>query len=124
MTADIAIRPSVYAILILGGTLGAASDAVLNQWARTGKLGWLLAAYGSWLIVATLLGLVLRWGYFEFGAGIVLFLMVNSAGALVFDRLLFGGRLSAWGWVGVGLAVAAIACIELGRSHNGPAAGP
>ena len=123
MTADNVNRPAVYAVLIVAGMLGAASDAVLNQWARTGKFGWLLAAYASWLAVATLVGLVLRWGYFEFGAGIVLFLLVNSAGALVLDRTLFGGKLSPWGWVGVGLAVAAIACIELGRSHTGTSAG-
>ena len=119
MSPDNPYRLSVYVVLVLAGMLGAASDAVLNQWARTGRLGWLIAAYMSWLIVATLLGLILRWGYFGFGAGIVLFLLVNSVGALVLDRTLFGGRLSAWGWAGIGLAVAAIMCMELGRSHSG-----
>src|SRR5438105_3491912 len=119
MSPDNPYRLSVYVVLVLAGMLGAASDAVLNQWARTGRLGWLIAAYMSWLVVATLLGLILRWGYFGFGAAVVLFLLVNSVGALVLDRTLFAGKLSAWGWVGVGLAVAAIVCIELGREHPG-----
>lgn len=108
-------RVVVYAVLVVAGLLGAASDAILNQWARTDRLGWLLAAYVAWLAVATLLGLILRWGYFGFGAAVALFLLVNSIGALVLDRTLFSGRLSAWGWVGVGLAITAIMCIELGR---------
>ena len=80
-------------------------------------MAWLLAAYLSWLVVATLLGLILRWGYFGFGTAVVLFLLVNSVGALILDRTLFSGKLSVWGWVGVGLAVASIVCIEMGREH-------
>lgn len=109
---------AVYALLIGAGLLGAGSDALLNQWAKTGRLAWLLAAYLAWLIVATMLGLILRWGYFGFGAAVVLFLLVNSLAALILDRTLFDGRLSWWGWIGVGLAIAAIVCIELGRNHS------
>jgi hypothetical protein len=76
-----------------------------------------LSAFASWLVVATLLGLILRLGYFSFGAAVVLFLLVNSVGALALDYVLFRARLTAWGWTGVGLAVAAIACIEIGRAH-------
>jgi len=118
MPTDSPNRVAVYAVLVAAGLLGAGSDALLNQWAKTGRLAWLLSAYGAWLLVATLLGLILRWGYFGFGAAVVLFLLVNSLGALVLDRALFAGRLSAWGWVGVGLAVAAIVCIEMGREHS------
>lgn len=124
MPPDGPSRVAVYSVLVAVGALGAISDAVLNQWAKTGRLSWLLAAYASWLVVATLLGIILRWGYFSFGAGVVLFLLVNSVGALVLDYLLFSGRLTAWGWVGVGLAVAAIVCIELGRVHQSPTSGP
>jgi multidrug transporter EmrE-like cation transporter len=114
----VGVRLAIYAILALAGILGAASDAVLNQWARNGRLGWLLAAYVSWLVVATLVGMILRMGYFGFGAAVVLFLLVNSVGAIILDRVLFGGRLSLMGWVGIGLAFAAIVCIELGRDHS------
>lgn len=119
MPADTPSRLVVYAVLVFAGLLGAASDAVLNQWTKTGRLAWLLGAYALWLAVATLLGLILRWGYFGFGAAVVLFLLVNSVGALVLDRTLFSGKLSPLGWVGVGLAVAAIVCIEVGREHPG-----
>ncbi len=110
-------RLAVYGVVILAGLLGAASDAILNQWAKTGKLAWLLAAYGAWLAVATLLGIVLRWGYFGFGAAVVLFLLVNTVAALALDYTLFAGRLSPWSWLGIALAVAAMVCIEMGREH-------
>ena len=123
MPTETSHRLTVYLVLIAAGLLGAASDALLNQWARTGRWPWLLTAYGAWLVVATLLGLILRWGYFGFGAAVVLFLLVNSLAALVLDRALFAGKLTPWGWVGVVLAVAAIVCIELGRDHGSTSSG-
>jgi predicted NAD/FAD-dependent oxidoreductase len=110
----------VYAVLVVVGTLGAISDAILNQWAKTGGTSWLVVAYASWIVVATLLGYILRLNYFTFGAAVVLFLMVNSVAALILDRALFAGRLTARGWLGIGLAVAAIICIESSRPHNPP----
>ena len=113
-------RAIVYAVLVAAGTAGAISDAILNQWARTGRAAWLLAAYASWILVATWLGYVLRLNYFTFGTAVVLFLMVNSAAALVIDHTVFAGRLTARGWLGIALAVAAIVCIEGSRPHVGP----
>ena len=118
MFPDANNRIAVYGLVIVVGAFGAISDAILNQWARTGRVSWLLAAYASWLIVATLLGIILRWGYFGFGAAVVLFLLVNSIGALILDHVLFSGRMSVWSWIGIGLALAAIMCIELGRPHT------
>jgi hypothetical protein len=108
----------VYAVLIAVGTLGAISDAILNEWAKRGRLSWLIAAYAAWILVATLLGVVLRRGYFTFGTAVVLFLVSNSIAALVIDHQLLGGRLTGWGWIGIGFAVAALVCIELGRPHQ------
>jgi drug/metabolite transporter (DMT)-like permease len=113
-------RVPVYAVLVAVGVLGAISDAILNQWARTGRPSWLLLAYVSWIMVATLLGYILRLNYFTFGAAVVLFLMVNSVAALILDHWLFAGRLTFRGWLGIGLAVAAIICIESSRSHDPP----
>ncbi|HEX5865005.1 MAG TPA: hypothetical protein VF014_12250 [Casimicrobiaceae bacterium] len=113
-------RVLVYAVLVVVGTLGAISDAILNQWARTGRTSWLVLAYASWIVVATLLGYILRLHYFTFGAAVVLFLMVNSVAALILDHALFAGRLTARGWLGIGLAVAAIICIESSRPHDPP----
>ena len=116
-------RVLVYTVLLVVGTLGAISDAMLNQWARTGRTSWLMVAYASWIVVATLLGYILRLNYFTFGAAVVLFLMVNSVAALILDHALFAGRLTPRGWLGIGLAVAAIVCIESSRPHD-PPAGP
>ena len=121
MTAVDPNRVLVYAVLIVVGSLGAISDAILNQWARTGRTSWLLLAYASWIVVATMLGYILRLNYFTFGAAVVLFLMVNSVAALILDRALFAGRLTPRGWVGIGLAVAAIICIESSRPHDSSA---
>lgn len=119
MTPDAPNKVLVYVVLITVGLLGAVSDAILNQWARTGRIAWLLAAYAAWILVATLLGYILRLNYFTFGAAVVLFLMVNSVAALGLDYALFAGRLTPRAWLGIGLAVAAIVCIESSRPHTG-----
>ena len=120
MTPTDSNRVIVYAVLIAVGMLGAISDAILNQWAKTGRTSWLLAAYASWIVVATLLGYILRLNYFTFGAAVILFLMVNSVAALVLDHTLFAGRLTPRGWLGIALAAAAIICIEWSRPHDAP----
>src|SRR3954471_18487295 len=111
-------RTLVYAVLVAVGVVGAISDAILNTWAKNGRAPWLLGAYASWIVVATLLGFILRLNYFTFGAAVVLFLMVNSVAALALDRWLFAGRLTAGGWIGVILAAAAIVTIEWSRTHG------
>lgn len=109
----------VYGLVAGCGLLGAVSDAVLNRWALSGRTAWLLGAYACWIIVATLLGLLLQRQYFSFGSAVVLFLLVNSLGAVALDRFLFDGRLNTLQWAGVALALAAVTCIELGRhSHQ------
>ena len=117
MNAANGSRVVVYMVLIAVGILGAVSDAILNQWARTGSAAWQLATYAAWILVATLLVWILRQNYFTFGAAVVLFLMVNSVAALVIDSAFFAGRLTVRGWVGIVLAAAAIVMIELGRPH-------
>ena len=124
MTAAATNRVIVYAVLVAVGIMGAISDAILNQWARTGRTSWLLAAYATWILVATLLGYILRLNYFTFGTAVVLFLMVNSVAALVLDHTLFAGRLTLRGWLGIGLAVAAIVVIEWSRPHPAPTNAP
>lgn len=124
MTAVETNRVTVYAVLFAVGVMGALSDAILNQWARTGRTSWLIAAYAAWILVATALGFILRWNYFTFGAAVVLFLMVNSVAALLLDRVMFAGRLTPRGWLGIALAVAAIVCIESSRPHDAPVSAP
>jgi drug/metabolite transporter (DMT)-like permease len=118
MTSAEPNRILVYAVVVAVGMMGAISDAVLNQWAKTGRPSWLVAAYASWILVATMLGYILRLNYFTFGTAVILFLMVNSVAALILDHTLFAGRLTARGWLGIGFAVAAIVCIEWSRPHE------
>jgi hypothetical protein len=124
MTEQVANRLAVYGMIAAVGVLGAVSDVILNQWARTGRLSWLLGAYASWIIVATLLGVILRSGYFGFGVAVVLFLLANTLAALWLDYQFFAGRLSGLSWLGMVLAIAAMACLELGRPAREPPGDP
>lgn len=110
-------RFAVHGALIGVGMLGAVSDALLNQSARTNRFARLLSAYARWLAVATPPGLLPRWNYFGFGAAVVLFPPVNSIGALVLDFALFSGRFTVWTSIGILFAIAAIVCIEMGREN-------
>jgi multidrug transporter EmrE-like cation transporter len=118
MPADWYRTVLVYVVLLGAGVLGAISDAILNQWAKTNQTVWLLAACASWIAVATLLGLILKWQYFTFGGAVVFFLLVNSAGAVLLDYKLFGEKMTAWQWAGIALAIMAMCCIEIGRAKS------
>lgn len=107
---------SLYAAMAGLGLLGAISDATLNQWAQSNRGAWLLVSYGLWLVVATLFGLILRAEHLSFGAAVIVFLTVNSAFALMLDVVVFGGSINARQWLGVAMAVGAMAMLELGRS--------
>jgi hypothetical protein len=122
MTGDWGRTMGVYGLLALVGLLGAVSDAVLNQWAKTSRLSWLLAAYGCWIGVATVLGLLLKQQHFSFSGAVVVFLLANTAFAILLDYLWFAGRLGTWEWAGIACAVLAMCLLEIGRSHTpGPA---
>jgi drug/metabolite transporter (DMT)-like permease len=108
---------SVYGLLVLVGLLGAVADAVLNQWAKSGRVGWLLAAYLSWVVVATALGYLLKLGHFSFSGAVVAFLLSNTVFAVLLDYLVFSGRLGAWQWAGLACAVVALCLLEMGRGH-------
>jgi hypothetical protein len=109
---------TIYGTLAGAGILGAISDAVLNQWALSHRVAWLMGAYFLWCVVATLFGFILQREYFSFSAAVILFLVVNSAVAVVLDYVVFSVRLTAWHWAGIALAVLALCCIEIGR-HQG-----
>lgn len=113
----------VYCLLVVVGVAGAIGDAALNQWAKSSRIGWLLASCVIWIGVATLFGLVLKWERFTFSAAVILALVVHSVVAVAFDRLYFSGRLSGWEWAGIVFAFAAVVFIEIGRA-SGPDSGP
>jgi len=94
------------------------SDAVLNQWAKVGGIGWLLGSYASWIAVATVLGLMFRAQHFSFGAAVVIFLVANVVFAVFVDRFVFKGTITRWQWLGIGLAVVALVVLELGKQRE------
>jgi len=105
----------IYAAMVVLGLLGAISDAILHQWAKTNRWHWLLAAYLAWLLVATCLGFVFRWGFFSFSSAVILFLMVNTIAALIIDILIYSLQIKMWSVLGILFAVASMVCIEYGR---------
>jgi hypothetical protein len=124
MLGDWGRAVSVYGLLVLIGLLGAVADAVLNQWAKSGRVGWLLAAYLSWVVVATALGYLLKLGHFSFSGAVVGFLLSNTAFAVLLDYLFFSGRLGSWQWAGIACAVVALCLLEMGRGHAPEAPAP
>lgn len=109
-----------YALLVGAGLLGAISDAILNQWAKVGGVGWLVASYAAWCLVATVLGFMFRAKHFGFGAAMVIFLLANVVFAVAVDYVAFKGKITKTQWAGIGLAVAALVVLELGKAEDTP----
>jgi multidrug transporter EmrE-like cation transporter len=109
---------ALYAGIGLLGLLGAISDATLNQWAQTNRHLWLAASYGLWLAVATLFGFLLKQDRLDFAPLVVLFLVANSAFAVVLDRIWFDGTVSSRQWIGLVLALGAVVLLEFGRGSS------
>jgi len=104
-----------YVLLVFAGGIGAVGDALLNSWVKTDKPATLAAAAALWLTSVVCFAGLLKCGRFQFGAAVVLGLLVHSTLAVVFDRLYFGGRLSPWQWTGILFGVAAIVLIGQGN---------
>lgn len=107
-----------YGLLLGVGLLGALSDAVLNQWAKVGGIGWLVASYAAWCVVATVLGFMFRAKHFSFGTATVIFLLANVVFAVLVDYVVFKGKITKWQWVGIALAAIALVVLELGKAHE------
>jgi multidrug transporter EmrE-like cation transporter len=117
MKTDLLKTLFTYALFVLGGTLGAFSDAALNQWARSSRVSWLLAGYGLWFLVATVLALLLKLNYFSFGGSIAVFTLSNVVVATLIDHFLYGSPLSRYHLAGIVCAVLAILFFEFGRTQ-------
>lgn len=107
-----------YGLLVGVGLLGAISDAVLNRWAKVGGIGWLVASYAAWCVVATVLGVMYRAKHFSFGAATAIFLLANVVFAVGMDYLLFEGKITKTQWAGIGLAALALVVLELGKANE------
>jgi multidrug transporter EmrE-like cation transporter len=97
---------SMYAFIILAGFVGAIGDAFLNQWAKQGRISWLLLGYIVWIVTATIVAYMLKKEIF--GTAIVMFLLSNVVFALVISRFYFFEHLSIAQWIGIALSVLAV----------------
>jgi hypothetical protein len=105
-----------YTLLLSAGGIGAIGDAFLNSWVKTEKPATLAVASILWLTAVICFVGLLKCGRFQFGAAVVLGLLVHCSLAVVFDRLYFGGRLSGWQWVGILFGLAAIVLVGQGNA--------
>lgn len=107
-----------YAILFAVGVTGAFGDILINRWAKSNGIGWLISSYVMWIVSVTLLGYFLRWERFTFSAAIFIAFVVHAMIAVVFDLLYFGGRLSKTEWIGIVFAAVALFLLEVGREST------
>jgi drug/metabolite transporter (DMT)-like permease len=99
---------------VFAGATGAVGDALLNHWAKSHRVLWLVVALSLWLVAAVSWAWLLKSERFSFSAAVILSFMVHSSLAVIFDRVYFGGRLSIWQWAGFVCALVAIILIDRG----------
>jgi len=104
-------------LIVVVGAVGAVADIVLSYWSYTHWLQWWLGSAVMYLVFMTGLGLIVRQGVingYSLVVGVVTVLLANIALVTAWDAY-NGASLSALQWLGVVLAVGAMACLELGR---------
>jgi len=104
--------------IVLVGMLGAVADVVLSYWSYTNRLQWWLGGAALYMVFMTGLGLIVRQGVvngYSLAIGVVIVLLVNITLVTVWDAY-NGVSLSALQWLGISLAIGAMACLELGRN--------
>lgn len=107
-----------YVLFLLAGALGAISDTALNQWAKSNRTFWLVTAYALWLMVATVLGQLLRWGYLGFSGSVAVFTLTNLVVASLIDRFVYAGQMSRYQIAGLVCAGVAVLLFEIGRGQG------
>ncbi len=108
-------RIAVYGLLVLVGITGALGDIAVNQWAKSWQFNWWLVSCAIWIITATIFGVILHKGYFNFGVAVVLALLVHSGLVLLWDALWEKAHLSSLQWLGVIFALLAFCFLEVGK---------
>ncbi len=106
-------------LIVLVGVIGAVADVVLSYWSYTYRLHWWLGGAAMYLVFMTGLGLVVRQGVtngYSLAVGVVVVLLVNIVLVTAWD-VYSGASLSALQWLGIVLALGAMACLELGRNR-------
>ena len=104
-------------LVVCVGAIGAVADIILSRWSANATTGeWLLSAL-AYLVFMTGLGLVIRFGAYgghRLTIAVLLVVLVNVALLAAWDEFK-AIPLSPIQWGGVVLALAAVACFELGR---------
>ena len=104
--------------IVLVGIIGAVADIVLSYWSYTLRLQWWVGAAAMYMVFMTGLGLIVRQGVandYSLAVGVVIVLLANITLVTVWDAY-NGASLSALQWLGISLAIGAMACLELGRN--------
>lgn len=112
------LRVVIVFVFVLVGAVGAVADIVLSYWSYTCRLQWWLGGAVMYLVFMTGLGLIIRHGMtsgYTLAVGVVVVLLVNIALVAIWDAY-SGSSLSILQWLGIALAVGAMACLELGRN--------
>ncbi len=103
--------------VIVVGLVGAVADVAINQWSLTDKLRWWVVGAGGYLLFMTALGLTLKAGMvhgYPLTIALVLVLLANIAFVAGWDVIFLGTSLGFYQWLGILLAIGAVACFELG----------
>lgn len=100
------------------GVVGAFADVILGRWSDQATLSAWLMSVLAYLVFMTGLGWVIRYGSlngFRLTVAVILVLVVNVAALALWDSYKTTS-FSTFQIIGVVLALAAIACFELGRA--------
>lgn len=107
----------IVALVVLTAFFGVMGDIMVNQWAKTAHLRWLVMSVPVWMLAVTFFGLLLRQKHYSFAVAVVVVVLIHSAIALAWDHFAENAVLAPMQWVGVGVALVAIILMEVGGAH-------
>jgi len=108
MTSD---RLPFFAFMAMGVILEVTGDILFKKWSLTGARVWLAVGFALYSMGA--FGWAWSLKYETLSKAVTVFMLLNVVFALVAGLVLFGEKLNAWNWVGIGLAFLAIVLCEI-----------
>lgn len=104
-------RLPFFVLMAFGVVLEVAGDVLFKKWSLTGTRTWLVVGFGLYSMGA--IGWALSLRYEGLAKAVTVFMVANVVLAVVAGLVLFGEKLNAWNWLGVGLALLAIVLCEI-----------